>query len=94
MSNTYTPGPWNYDGEIVYSGTYTLQERWKKHTNIAVMDDAPNWEANAHLIAAAPELLEAAEFLLNTTRMITENDNIIKGARTMLIKALNKARGF
>jgi hypothetical protein len=46
------------------------------------------------LIAAAPELLEAAEFLLNTTRMITENDNIIKGARTMLIKALNKARGF
>lgn len=91
MSNTYTPGPWK-------------AEKWHKGNGFAVyanterepiwIVDCIEYEANANLIAAAPELLEAAEFLLNTTRMITENDNIIKGARTMLIKALNKARGF
>jgi hypothetical protein len=93
MTDNYTPGPWGYNGEIIFSGTYSLATGWTNHQNIAVMDACPNWEANAKLIAAAPELLEAAEYFLTTTRWMTENVSSVKDARTILIKAIMKAKG-
>ena len=64
----HTPGPWEIE-EHYHSGY-----RWisgPKHSQLAQVvwcmsyeDRSPECEANAHLIAAAPELLEALENLL------------------------------
>lgn len=61
MNAAHTPGPW-----LVHSDALNQQERWVENEqgwNIAVLspylDASP---ANARLIAAAPELLEAARF--------------------------------
>ncbi|MFD4837685.1 hypothetical protein ACFWP0_09260 [Achromobacter sp. NPDC058515] len=65
MTTTHTPGPWEIDGEYVQQAD---------QTGVAVCDvmnmdvgGATGWysgpvtQANKHLIAAAPELLEALE---------------------------------
>lgn len=49
----YTPGPWTADEERVYFG---------REGGIS-LHNAPNPEANARLIAAAPELLESCQWL-------------------------------
>ena len=65
MTQKHTPGPWAQEGTVVYIGK----------TGDFLPNGEPNWggfdlrncplpEANAHLIAAAPELLEALENLL------------------------------
>ena len=86
MSNTYKPGPWN--AKITESGTMaifntdgiwiaqTLRRQWKT-------EDA----ANANLIAAAPELLEALEKLLAATSGHQE-------FRDAAYAAINKAKGL
>lgn len=60
----HTPAPW----EIREDTQYPLHGIWANNskfpTYIARTCFAPNSEANAKLIAAAPELLEALEFLL------------------------------
>lgn len=59
----HTPGPWKYDGvtPIVLDGAGRIV------ADVITMDplfpDAPPVDANARLIAAAPELLEAALLL-------------------------------
>lgn len=60
MSNEtqHTPGPWNA------RPTASLGPQWVVYPeadgpDIAIIYDHGNTEANAHLIAAAPELLEA-----------------------------------
>lgn len=56
MSKTkHTPGPWEYN--VGMASIYSVQEKKK----ICVLTHEN--EANAHLIAAAPELLEALEAL-------------------------------
>jgi hypothetical protein len=70
---THTPGPWNADGyhvrqsgqcgtrmisDVCYTGPHhTPPEEYPKSCRIAD-------EANARLIAAAPEMLEALEMLI------------------------------
>lgn len=64
----HTPGPWEIEEH------YHFSYRWvsgPKHSQLAQVvwcmegdDRSPECEANAHLIAAAPELLEALENLL------------------------------
>ena len=56
----YTPGPWQRDGLTVYA----LDERRRNRFSTQLQHDfsgitREELEANAHLIAAAPELLEA-----------------------------------
>jgi hypothetical protein len=54
----HTPGPWDACGCTIYSGEKRIGQTWDAE------DDglpAPEMEANARLIAAAPELLEAFE---------------------------------
>jgi hypothetical protein len=58
MKNQHTPGPWQltigeYDAAIHNDVTIA-----------SINDDALAWEANAHLISAAPDLLSALRFLL------------------------------
>ena len=69
----HTPGPWEIE-EHYHSGY-----RWisgPEHSQFAQVvwcmedeDRSPECEANAHLIAAAPELLEALEMMLEMSEM-------------------------
>ena len=68
MTITHTPGPWTI-GNPIFSGPYYIMVGG--HTEIARVSDAPatssdyyiknhdEREANARLIAAAPDLLES-----------------------------------
>jgi len=60
MKTKHTPGPWRYNGKTdVYNANgATICELYKGYQSI------PECRANAHLIAAAPDLLEAMEGLL------------------------------
>ena len=50
MEQKYTPGPWTQNGDIVFAGSYMSG---------SIADCST--EANARLIAAAPEMLEACK---------------------------------
>lgn len=64
--NKFTPGPWAYNGKSIFSDRigdcYGYQIAIVGHD----MSDFPeeDIEANARLIAAAPDLLEAADRVL------------------------------
>ena len=62
--NKHTPGPWNRikGDRNVYSAAGTV---CKTPAILGGGSAATNWEANARLIAAAPDLLEALENLLD-----------------------------
>ena len=72
MSN-HTPGPWHYEespmktGWCVVTGNNYLAD---VHKHVGAMVDDVQDEANARLIASAPELLEALE------SMVAEFDNL------------------
>lgn len=55
MTTKHTPGPWVESGEFILGAD---------HTTICQARDEDAWEANAQLIAAAPELLAALEGLM------------------------------
>lgn len=59
VDRPWTPGPWLADGRDVTSVT---------GSRIATVANKPVTEANAHLIAAAPELYEALELAKATIR--------------------------
>jgi len=58
---TRTPGPWTSHGCTLYAGSSRIAQTWD-----AEYDGLPTseMEANAQLIAAAPELLEALKWAL------------------------------
>mgnify|MGYP000990437160 CR=1 FL=1 len=60
----HTPGPWIVDTDYIIQDGGTSDEN-----TISIVGDQEEWKANAHLIAAAPELLdaldEAQQFILN-----------------------------
>jgi hypothetical protein len=81
MKNTpHTPAPW-----AVTFGKYDASI----HTDVTVAsisDEAYAWKANARLIAAAPDLLEALEFLL--ADWIAINGDKLTGSRVPALKAI------
>lgn len=65
----HTPGPWGFD-------SFALREEIRAENNpliatvCSVHCDSPEeMRANAHLIAAAPEILEALEMMLEMSEM-------------------------
>ena len=85
--NKHTPGPWNRikGDRNVYSASGTV---CKTPAIIGGGSAAANWEANARLIAAAPDLLEALECLLASV------DHELYGiAISRARKAIARARG-
>lgn len=60
-TKTFTPGPWTlcYDGEIDGADGRTVC--WFSWDSFKEFNDDETLKANAHLIAAAPELLAALE---------------------------------
>jgi hypothetical protein len=55
----HTPGPWRVNGECIEYGPFVAGDGW---CVAKIVRDPPETEANAHLIAAAPELLEACKY--------------------------------
>ena len=109
MSETkFTPGPWavnvvtttteNCSGQIVQRGGIAYIKADTGHEEVAVLYSEKNQSANAHLIAAAPELYESLRemFIAFNLAIIhaqispgTENSDIANRAE----RALAKARG-
>lgn len=97
MSARHTSGPWFVtetapDRDIDYSGETFV--RW--HANgmplVTLGNYAPDERrANARLIAAAPDLLEALEELLNALPSATTHP-AIKAARAAIARATGEAQ--
>lgn len=66
----HTPGPWIFDGDLVWAASidgYVANTRTEDMTsgeNIAKRDALEQIEANARLIAAAPDLLDALKSIV------------------------------
>ena len=57
---TYTSGPWEVGDDSV-TGRYVYDPKGERIVAEAYPDEHQDYEANARLIAAAPEMLEALE---------------------------------
>lgn len=99
----HTPGPWeakmDYDNEMsdnIISGRHTIRDK-KEGWNIArIWESAPNGKSNAHLIAAAPDLLEACYNALTDLAYYLderEEDFAIDKTYQELKRAIAKAEG-
>ena len=66
----HTPGPWDHhvDNQSEYTHTITAVSRPATSPIIADVVKHPSSEANARLIAAAPDLLEQLEDLVEQVR--------------------------
>lgn len=84
---SYTKGPWVVKEQIL--GTFICDNR--NYTIAGPVSNNPNCEANARLIAAAPELLEAANDYLEATRYLEEPYD--SEAAEILRAAIAKATG-
>ena len=64
----HTPGPWKVNDKTL-SGAYQISDNKSGSLRICTVTNAPNDEANARLIAAAPDMLnamkEASRFMLS-----------------------------
>lgn len=88
MNATHTPAPWQltfgeYDAAIHNDVTIA-----------SINDDALAWEANAHLIAAAPRLLESLkdlENILSCKPYDRDEQKLLEIARATIAKAEGKA---
>ena len=91
----YTPGPWIYDAGAFYAKCQLNERGMTRESPIAEMLNGreDDYEANARLIAAAPELLEACELalkVLEQSGMITRQ---LLDADRKLRAAIAKAKG-
>lgn len=92
-----TPGPWEVDRNDVHAGRIATIFHCVNNDWVEVW--SPNWpdteekqEANANLIAAAPELLEALQSIidLQTRGYVVLGDKYSNMALTAINKALGK----
>jgi hypothetical protein len=81
----HTPGPWKHEGHGDITGT----ENGRKYDVACVYLRIPagRQEANASLIAAAPDLLDALEFVMNRLVDKHEDDIAAQKARAAIAKA-------
>lgn len=100
METKWTPGPWVVDPEENWIVTEWRSTEHGLQTLICDMmdEEAPQYEANAHLIAAAPELYEALLECVEEIRAVNMVDGEIKDKDTEAVytkakAALRKARG-
>ena len=82
----HTPGPWIVEDDTIQSSEYIIGE-------LPTIGDgaAPHTEANAHLIAAAPEMLERLQGLCKQVETIMHQIHGLDHTDTheALVKAYN-----
>ena len=81
MSGKHTPGPWRFDGPTLKGPSYNIGGV-NSHGTV-------EGKANAHLIAAAPELLEALEAAMEWA----EHCKLPTDIRVRMESAIAKAKG-
>ena len=88
--NKHTPGPWNRikGDRNVYSASGTV---CKTPAIIGGGSAAANWEANASLIAAAPDLLEALSEIINDGGKFVMTNETHRKARAAIARARGEA---
>ncbi|KKM94461.1 hypothetical protein LCGC14_1198020 [marine sediment metagenome] len=105
----HTPGPWEVDGpwqvetDLSRFGMGERRTDWRVHgfigkpsrtiAEVGGWKDRPNAEADARLIAAAPELLEAAEEILDVSGYRLTQDRRPGTMLEKLLQAVEKATG-
>src|SRR5690348_10106594 len=67
----HTPGPWQEACDIETGAWYVIDSQDMGDGTCIIARCGHNAEANARLIAAAPQLLEAAEAILNEPTVLT-----------------------
>lgn len=85
MSAKHTPGPWR----ITAQGKHVVSVEDGRICAAPEHMAKWNWDANARLIAAAPELLEALELIANTDPVEAALDpqRAVRVARAAIAKA-------
>ena len=93
--NEHTPGTWTV--ERLGNGFFTIivRDGNDRYEGATIASEVCNGEANARLIAAAPELLEACQFALKYLEYVfKETGDAIPGDNCfMLRQAIAKANG-
>jgi hypothetical protein len=91
----HTPGPWQYrrfDAEIIIETCYGAEDICGIHNafdgDLADRGEEARDNANARLIAAAPDLLALAEMVI--ARL---HDNVYEGVRPAALAAVAKVKG-
>ncbi len=87
----HTEGPWLVEPHGKTHALYSRRDYRYHGLRLMNLDDGDaNFEANARLIAAAPDLLEALQILLTVAEMTTFSDQFpqeCENARAALSKA-------
>lgn len=93
MRNKYTPGPWYQDGFLVRTskGINDILCEVTCNVNESGIGQGEIKEANARLMAAAPELLEAARVAMEIIGK--ECEPYFQRVYSMLKEAIAKAEG-
>ena len=90
MTHKHTPAPWKFftegNGNILCDGNSNIIGVVRPINNFG---DYSESKANAHLISAAPDLLEA---LIEVEQMIYANE-LNQGTMDIVTAAIKKARG-
>ena len=94
----HTPGPWKYERSPHHTAVWLIDYATKKNIgethHYAAMGEVRSYEADARLIAAAPELLDAVFMLLGCTDLNTDDlDETSIEAIEMARQAIAKAEG-
>lgn len=95
MSTKHTPGPWkafNCIGPRSLKNWHIQADELKGRPVATIADIGDGDAANAQLIAAAPELLEALEFMLEADTNICENIGRKSDQAMTRIAAIDQAR--
>ena len=85
----HTKGEWYTSGKSINNAEQHLVISEDKGQNVAVCYGVEEAQANAHLIAAAPELLEACKTAIEGNRTHAPIDVTFR----ILQEAINKAEG-
>jgi hypothetical protein len=86
MSGPFTPGPWDWVGDD------EIEQRYPPHRSVAEVVSLPKsadpdrkeQNANARLIAAAPELYDGCNAMLGLVQLILGRDDLSSELREVL----------
>lgn len=97
MSIRHTPGPWSWDGCGVNDAT-EYRERIATYSRLHSLDNPEARKANGRLMAAAPELLEILEAIVDGSwwASVEQVDDASEFDQALIVQAraaIAKAKG-